>query len=146
MSIPQPSKGQPIDSSYITKIVTTINDIVTKISSKFSNSNIYSSTLGTKAAIRTTDLVFVGGYEKVSNATGSTTNEVSQIHQFGVTFAYPPVVTATPVIINTSFSGKTVSVYVKDVTTSSATVVVKFSTVDTPEVGINLIAVGLPSV
>ena len=144
MNIPQPNKGQPIDSSYISKIVATINDLSTKVSSKFSLSKVHTPSNG-EISVRTSDIVVVGGYRLVPNTTSSTVTEVTQTHGFGMTFKYPPVVTVTPVIVDTSLSNKNVFVYVKDVTTSSATIVVRFSTIDTSSVGVNLIALGLPS-
>lgn len=143
MSIPQPNKGQPIDSSYISNIVSTINYLVTKVASKFSISNVHTPSNG-ELSVRTSDLVVSATYKVIYNSTSSTTTEQSVTHSFGTTFGYPPVVTVTPMIIDTSLSGKNVFVYVKDVTTSTATIVVRFSTVDTSSVGINVIAVGMP--
>lgn len=145
MNIPQPSKGQPIDSSYIAKIVTAINDITTKISSKFSVSQIYGGGVANNS-VRTSDVILAAGYETIRNTASSGTAEVSIVHNFGVTFKYPPVVTATPAISDNTLANKTVSIYTKDVTTSSATIVAKFSTIDTVNVDVNIIAVGLPNI
>ena len=139
-----PSKGQPIDSKYITDIVNAINAIQTQISSRSSRSVVSSSSTGNQTA-KTSDLIVAAGFEKVINTTATTITEVSQTHQFGVTFQYPPIVTATPQIVDTTLANKTVTVYIKDITTSSATIVVKFSTTDSASVGVNIIAVGLPA-
>ena len=144
MSIPHPIKGQPLDSNYITKIVTAINDLAVKVSSKFSNSQIATTNAGNQVA-RTSDLVIDAGFENITNSSTSATAEVQQSHRFGATFRYPPVVTATPLIDNT-ISGKTINVYVKNVTTTSVDIVVKFGTADTTSVKVNILAIGLPSV
>lgn len=144
MSIPQPGKGQPLDSSFISKIITAINDLSVKVSSKFSNSQIATAVAGNQIA-RTSDLVVDAGFEKVSNSTSSVNSEVIQSHRFGAVFKYPPVVTATPMIDNT-IVGKTINVYVKNVTTTSVDLVVKFGTADTTSTTINVLAIGLPSV
>ncbi len=143
MSIPQPGKGQPLDSSYISKIITAINDLTVKVASKFSNSQIY--TTAGKQVARTTDLAIDAGYETVTNSTSSATSEITQSHRFGVVFKYPPIVTATAVT-NNNISGKVINVYVKNVSTTSADIIVKFNTADTTAVGVNIIAVGLPSI
>lgn len=144
MSIPQPGKGQPLDSSYISKIISSINDLYTKVASKFSNSQIDTKDAGKQIA-KTTDLMIDAGYEVVTNGVSSTTSEQSQLHRFGSTFKTPPVVVATPMVDNT-ISGKVINTYVKDVTTTSATIVVQFGTVDTTSVTINVIAIGIPAI
>lgn len=143
MNIQQPSKGQPLDSDYITKIVNAINDLYSKVASKFSNSQVSSPTAKNQVA-RTSDLMVDAGYEVITNTTASNTSEITQSHRFGSTFRYPPVVTATPMIDNT-ISGKTINVYVKNVTTTSVDIVVKFGTSDTTSVNINILAIGLPA-
>lgn len=144
MSIPQPGKGQPLDSSYITKIVTAINDLTVKIASKFSNSQIATPQSGKQIA-RTSDLVVDAGFETISNSTQNASAEVTQSHRFGSTFKYAPVVVATPLIDN-AITGKTINVYVKNVTTTSVDIVVKFGTTETASVNVNIVAIGLPSV
>jgi hypothetical protein len=144
MSIPQPNKGQPIDSSYISKIANAINELSTKVTSKFSVSKVHTPNNG-QVSTRTSDIVMVGGYQRINNTSTSTVSEVAIAYGFGLTFKYPPVVTATPIIIDTSLANKNVFVYVKDVTTSSVTIVVRFGTVDTSAVGVNILALGLPT-
>ena len=141
MSLKEPGQGQPLDSSYIANIVRAINDLYTMVASTFSNSQISTKESG-KQVLKTTDVVMDAGYEVVTNSISSSNSEITQSHKFGSTFKYPPVVTATAMIDNT-ISGKTINVYVKNVTTTSADIVVKFGTSDTTSTTVNILAVGL---
>ena len=143
MSISPVSPGQPIDSGLIADIVDSINGLYSANSAKFSNSQVYSSASGSVSS-RTADLVFDAGVESATNPNSTTTNEVAKSHNFKSTFRYAPIVVATPVI-NATTSGKTINVYVRNVTTTGAEIVVKFGSQDTTSVDINIIAIGLAS-
>lgn len=141
MNMTLPSKGQPIDSSYIRTIVDNLNALSTSLSTQASNSQVYTQSTGNRI-LRTADLMVVAGYEKITNSSTATTTEVTRTHQFGLTFGTPPIVTATPVLTD-SVASKITNVYVTNITTTSVDIVVKFSTVDTSSVGVNLIAIGI---
>lgn len=143
MSLKEPGQGQPLDSSYISNIVRAINDLYTMVASTFSNSQIFTKESG-KQVLKTTGLIIDAGYETMVNSISSANSEVTHSHKFGSTFKYPPVVTATAMIDNT-ISGKTINVYVKNVTTTSVDIVVKFGTSDTTSTTVNVLAVGLPA-
>lgn len=144
--IPLPERGQPLDVSYIYQIANAINDLSSQLSpvtGRYSNIDTISN--GTQN-IRTSDMRVAGGYLTVSNnATTNITGEVPFGYNYS-DFAYSPIVTATPIIIdtNTSDAGRDVSVLLTRITTNRVEGVVRFNTSGVASVGINLVIIGVP--
>jgi hypothetical protein len=145
--LPLPQRGQPIDLTYISDIVTAINNIASAVmpSSSYRYLTVDTPASG-KQSIRTSDARIIGGYaEIVTNATVSAGFEKEFSYDFNVgEFTYAPIVTATPVNIGKTAAGQNLSVIIKEITTSNVTGVVKFNTSGEASVGINLIVVGIP--
>jgi hypothetical protein len=88
----------------------------------------------------------VGGYLTVTNSDStSVEGEVPFGYNYS-DFAYAPVVTVSPIIIdtNTTDAGRDVSVIITRVTTNRVEGVVRFNTTNTSSVGVNIIAIGIP--
>jgi hypothetical protein len=90
-NIPIPQQGQPIDYQYIYQIVDNLNEISTKINSKFSESRFDNGTI--KEKHRLNDLAVDAGTKDYSASDSK--GAIWGTHNFGITFKYPPVVTAT---------------------------------------------------
>lgn len=148
-NIPVPERGQPLDLTYIYQIANTVNQLSQQAaysSNKFTSIETPGANVG-RQDVRISDSRIVGGYyELAPNISVNAGSTVSFSYNFpGADFKYPPVVTATPINISGTESGRDVFVILTLVTTSRVEGVVKFGTSGTASVGINLIAIGIPS-
>ena len=143
--LPIPQRGQPLDVSYINDIVTTINTLITDTSTKPSNTTLIVSG-DTKKSSPTSKAHIYGETKNIANATAVTAGQEAS---FDINFSYPfataPIVVATPWNKGGTDSGKNVSVYVSDVTTSKATIVAKFSSNGSATVDVNVLVIGIPN-
>lgn len=145
-NIPIPQQGQPIDYQYIYQIVENLNELSTKVTSKFSESKIQNKA-GINETHRLNDLSVVAGYKEVVSGKDVTSEkEISFSYDFGVTFKYMPVVTASPILIENTNAGRDVAVVINDVSTTRVTGYVSFNASKTGKasVGVNIIAIGVP--
>lgn len=142
---PLPNQGQPLDVSYIydlAKAITDLSQVVTETNNKYVTVDTVASG---KQNTKTANARFVGGYvEVVTNATVTSGSEAAFSYQF-TDFKYPPIVTATPINLNNTESGREVSVVLKSITNSRVDGVVKFNKSGTLSIGVNLIAIGIPN-
>lgn len=140
--IPFPQVGQPLDISYIYQIVTAVNDLATKVSSSTGNY----ATINNETA-KTSNLKVIAQSKEVTtgNASVNAGSEQTFNISFSSAFKYVPVVTATPVNIGGTPSGKEVSVVLTSITTSGVSGIVKFNASGVLSVNVNIIAVGIPN-
>jgi hypothetical protein len=148
-NIPVPERGQPLDLTYIYQIANTVNQLAQNSSyssNKFTSIETPGANIG-RQDVKINDVRMVGGYyELAPNSTVNAGATVSFSYNFpGADFKYPPVVTATPINIAGTESGRDVLVILTLITTSRVEGVVRFGTSGTASIGINLIAVGIPS-
>jgi hypothetical protein len=89
MTVPLPSRGQPIDLSYILTIVNSIDELNSKIASGKTESSIkYSGNTGTTSLL-TSDLVFYSASQKINfNLSTKSGNSTS----FSFNFKNTPIV------------------------------------------------------
>lgn len=145
--IPVPDRGQPIDVSYISQIVTAINELSSQVSSatyKYASVD----TVSGKESLMVSDLKVVAGERFVYSAITSFTPETSESfsYSFGSDeYKYPPIVTVTPVIVDGSAVNQDVSVLITSVTRSAVSGVVNFNTSGSVSMKLNIIAMGVPS-
>lgn len=147
-NIPIPQQGQPIDYQYIYQIVENLNELSTKVSSKFSESK-FNNSEGVKETRRLNDMSVVAGYAIVAQDKDVTSaKEIEFSYNFDVNFKYVPVVTVTPVMISTTEAGKDVSVVISSVTKSQVRGWVAFnaSKKGKASIAVNVIAVGIPEI
>lgn len=144
MSIEVPSRGQPIDYNYMYKIVDQINTLTASIAPRAVDSKFNDGT--NTVTMRTGNLVIVAGYYDVTKVAKSETldSEETFSYDFGVTFKYPPIVIAQIVAKDTSVASKGADAIVTGTGTSNVNISVKFKTKGDANVGVNLIAVGVP--
>jgi hypothetical protein len=146
MKLPIPQRGQPLDVTFISDIVRSVNDLYDKVAIKIS---AYASlwTLSGRKQVRSSEVKFVSGQVKIN--TEKTTNADQYVdfeYRFDIAFKYPPVVTATPISLRATASNaaKNATVILTSVTTSSVRGAVKFETSGEFTVGVNVIAIGIP--
>lgn len=143
MSINEPSKGQPIDYSYISQMVRAINALEKKdatLSSVASSGAIGAQS--TSMPLPTKNLVVFTGYQVVSNPNKDSTSAtlVSVNFSFGnINFAMPP-------IVNLTAAGKDnpqkVSLGLTNIVSNGCDINVEFREKGIPSVGVHLIAIG----
>jgi hypothetical protein len=143
--IPTPDRGQPLDVSYIYQIVEAINELSSQISSaKYKYASI-DTTSGNESTLLTDTKVVAGErivYPTLTTVTADTTQPFS--YSFNGEYKYPPIVTATPVLIEGTSSGQDVSVIIQSVTNSAVNGIVKFNTGGSLALKVHIIAIGIP--
>ena len=144
--IPTPKRGQPLDLSYIYELAEAVNELSKEVNTSASRyTSIDTVSAGTQR-IKTSDARIVGGYLVVNNSTSTSPgSETSFSYNFS-DFAYVPVVTATPILIGDAAteSGKDVNIILTKITTNRVEGIVRFNTIGVANVGVNLLAVGVP--
>lgn len=144
--IPLPERGQPLDVSYIYQVANAVNELATQVAGSVGRyTSVDTASAGTQN-VRTGDSRIVGGYVTVTNnSTTSPDGEGSFSYNFS-DFAYAPIVTATPILIdeNSTESGKDLAVVLTKVTTNRVEGIVRFKTIGVASVGLNLLMVGIP--
>ena len=100
-----------------------------------------------KQSVKTSEARVIGGYVRVTNGETQTAGSgLAFSYSFPTEFKFSPIVTATPVSIGTaSDAGKDVIVTISSITTSSIEGTVKFNVGGVSNVGVNLIAIGIPN-
>jgi hypothetical protein len=144
--IPLPSRGQPLDLSYIYQLAEVINLMAEDLSPTTGRYSSIDTASAQTQNVRTSDARIVGGYVTVSNSsTTSPDGEGSFSYNYS-DFAYAPIVTATPLLIDEAAteSGKDISIVLTKVTNNRVEGIVKFSTIGVASVGLNLLIVGIP--
>jgi len=137
-AISLPERGQPLDVNYIYEMVSQINSIENRIAIRNTSVSTINNNTDT-----TSNLKFYAEQKALitSEAKANTTETI--------TFTYPrfkftPVVTATVLNNSGSTSGDDVICTVRNLTTSTAAVVVRFNAAGKVDLFVNLIAIGVP--
>lgn len=144
--VPLPDRGQPLDVTYMYQLANAINEVADTVSTATNKyATIDTKTIG-KQTFKVPDIRVFAGYVDVSNnETVSPTTIIEKSVDFGVSFAYPPIVVASIVNNNTQAAGNDATVVVSSTTTTAAGFRVRFSTTGTATVGINFLAIGVPT-
>lgn len=139
--VPIPQQGQPLDLAYIATLANAVNQLSEEGAVLAQGNNFIlkgrltdtpSSYKLYSAQIIAQEIIFVAG----------TSDTLEQTVSFSpYNFSTPPIVTAT--LVNTSNTEAIVSL--KNVTSGSVTVLVKFPTSENNSTGVSIMAVGIPS-
>ena len=144
--VPLPERGQPLDVPYIYKLVDTVNQLSTEVSSATYNYTTVDTVSAGKQSVKTSEVRMKGGYVEVANnSTVTAASEKSFSYDFPSDFKYQPIATATPVNIGNTPAGQNVSVILKTVTTSKVEGVVRFGASGDLSLAVNLIIIGIPN-
>jgi hypothetical protein len=144
--IPTPDRGQPLDVTYVYQIVEAINDLSSQISSARYKYASVDTTDGPQSTLLTdTKVVALEKiiYPTLTNVTAESDQAFSK--SFNGEFKYPPIVTATPVLIEGTSSGKDVSVVISSVTNSAVNGIVRFNSPGQLALKVHIIAIGIPN-
>jgi hypothetical protein len=144
--VPLPERGQPLDVPYIYRLVDTVNQLSTEVSSATYNYTTVDTISAGKQSVKTSEVRMIGGYVEVANnSTVTAASEKSFAYDFPTDFKYQPIATATPVNIGNTPAGQNVSVILKIVTTSRVEGVVRFGASGDLSLAVNLIIIGIPN-
>ena len=139
--VPIPQQGQPLDVSYIATLAEAINQLSEEGSAIAQGNNFIlqgrlsetpSSFKLYGAQVIAQEIILISGTSSIAEQT---------INFSPNNFANPPIVTAT--LVNPS--DPEASVYVKNITSGSATVIVQFTGSENNSAAVNIIAMGIPS-
>lgn len=138
--IPLPQRGQPLDVTYIYQLTNAVNDLSSQVSSATNNYSKIDS-----ESKKTSDLKFEGKTIQVAiNQNVNAGTEQSFTASLD-NFKYPPVVTATPINVGGTVSGKDMTVVLTNITTTSVAGIVRFGSSGLLSATVNIIAVGIPN-
>lgn len=144
--IPLPERGQPLDLSYIYLMAQAINDLAGEGSALTQNNNfIMQGQVGGSKSSKLLKSQTVGAYTTISATSVKSGDEYTSTITFTQPFSSPPIVTATVVNTSDTKSGTDVTLTIKNITATDVTVSAKFGTSGVSTIGVNIIAVGLPS-
>lgn len=144
--VPLPERGQPLDLAYIYQLANAVNELAGQLSPNTGRyTSIDTASAGTQS-VRTSDARIVGGFVTVTNNSATSPDGEGSFSYNFSDFQYVPVVTATPILTNevATDSGTDISVVLTKVTTNRVEGVVRFNTIGVSNVGVNLIAIGIP--
>jgi hypothetical protein len=145
--IPTPDRGQPLDVTYIYQIVEAINDLSSQMSSaKYKYASIDTSD-GNESTLLTDTKVVAGEQIIYSTLTAVTADSPPKTfsYSFKGEFKYPPIVTATPVLLEGTSAGQDVSVVIQSITNGLVNGFVKFNTGGSVALKVHIIAIGIPN-
>ena len=145
--IPLPERGQPLDLSYIYNIAKAINDLSDQSNSLAQANGIIVDNGSGVQSSRVSGAQMVGKFVTVSSSSSvNAQNEHSETISFSpATFSRPPIVTASLVNLGGTSIGTDSTIILKNISTDSCTVVVKFGSSGLTSIGVNIIAIGLPT-
>lgn len=139
--VPVPQQGQPIDLSYIATLANAINQLSEEGAALAQGNNF----IVKGRANETPSSYKLYGAQIIAQEIilqGGSTDTVESIVSFSpYNFSSPPIVTAT--LVNTSDPESNVSL--KNITSGSATIIVKFTASENNSASVSIMAVGLPS-
>ena len=144
--LPLPERGQPLDLTYIYEIAKVVNELATQLSPAVGRYTSIQVDPANIQSVRTSDARIVGGYVEVNNSSATTADGEGVFSYNFSDFKFIPIVTATPILTGSigTDASKDIVVVLTRVTTNRVEGIVKFNTIGVAEVGINLIAIGIP--
>jgi hypothetical protein len=138
-AISLPERGQPLDVNYIYEMVSQINSIENRIAIRNTSVSTVNANSDTTSNIKFyAEELALTTTEAKANATDSVTFTFPR-------FKFTPVVTASIFNRSGSTPGDDVIFTLRNITTSSATVVVRFNSSGKVDLRVNLIAIGIPN-
>lgn len=139
--VPLPQQGQPLDVAYIATLAEAVNQLSEEGSALAQGNNfILKGRLSeTPSSYKLYGAQVIAQEVNLISGTSSVAEQTVSFSPYN--FSNPPIVTAT--LVNPSDSEA--NVYVKNITSGSATVIVQFSGSENNSAAVNVIAIGVPS-
>ena len=143
MKLPVPQRGQPLDVSFIYKIVESINALWDAV---VINVSAYAS-LWTRDGIKAkkaSEIKVITGQVQIGKQSVKADTYKDFSYTFDIPFAYPPIVTATPIATEETDAAKNAYVVLTYVSENQVKGFVKFELKGSVNIGVNIIAIGVP--
>lgn len=139
--VPIPQQGQPLDVAYIASLAEAINQLSEEGSALAQGNNfILKGRLSeTPSSYKLYGAQMIAQEINLISGTSSVAEQTVSFSPYN--FSNPPIVTAT--LVNPSDPEATV--YVKNITSGSATIIVQFTGSENNSAAVNVIAMGIPS-
>jgi hypothetical protein len=149
MRITPPTPGQLVDVQFLSNLADAINGLDSDYAKSKGQSNVVTNRSGqVRETMDTMGLALEAGYVSVSKDVTKKGDAISVTYSFKNKFKYPPIVTATPQIRTTGADKDVtgISVNIQAVATGSVIIQLVFDAKSGMiNIGINIIAVGVPS-
>jgi len=102
--VPLPDRGQPLDVTYMYQLANAINDVADTVSTATGKYATIDTRQVGKQTFKIPDIRVFAGYVDVTTAQQVTATQVIDAtpQDFGISFKYPPIVTASIVNNNTN--------------------------------------------
>jgi hypothetical protein len=143
--LPLPNRGQPIDTAYIYDIVRELNALSEEGSALAQGNNFsFTGKDSIPRSARVYGAQIFAGIKSVASQNASTAESYSVTFNFQPGFIYPPVVQATLENAGDTRTPLDATVTVQNVTTTTATAVVRFARAGSFFANVHLTAIGLP--
>lgn len=146
--VPTPERGTPLDVTYLYQLANAINDISSQISSTINKYTTVKTREANDVSIKTSEARIVAGFKDVITAATDVIegNTATFSFDYASDFKYPPIATATPVVLGGTDIGGQVGVFLTSVTTSRVEGFIRYGkTGRITGLTINLIMVGIPA-
>jgi hypothetical protein len=145
-TVPLPERGQPLDVTYIYRLAETLNDLSSQVSSVKYNFTTLDTISDGPQNIKTSESRIIGKIVTVAPNVNVTAGQFFDFSvDLGLSFAFPPIVSVTPVNVSGAQAGQDLSVIVTQVSQSSVSGKVKFNTTGQAFVSLHVIAIGVPN-
>lgn len=145
--LPLPDRGTPIDTQVLYEIIEEINSLRSAVTSATYKTTTITSESGNTRDVRTGDARIYGTFYSVNQEVTQGMSVVIPNIPLTNTFAYTPLVVATPVLTNTSGTTQgapVVNVSITSVTRTAVSLRLYFLTSGKAEMRINILAIGIP--
>ena len=136
-----PQRGQPLDVSYMYSLVETVNQLSEVVGDNQSMTKIIGRN-GKSNTVATARSNILGITTNVATSKNVTAG-MQEPFAINYNFKYPPIVVATPWNTGDTDAGKSVSVVITKVSTTSASFLVRYDTAGVATVDINVLAIGI---
>jgi len=146
MKLPVPQRGQPFDISFVYKITESINALWDRMAVNVSTYASLWTRDGTKER-RATEVKIITGKADVSLGASVKANAEREFsYIFNIPFAYPPIVTVSPIVNGTATAAnKNAFAVITSVTTNEVKGFLQFEKAgDVAGMSVNVIAIGIP--
>lgn len=143
--VSEPSRGQPLDVTFIYRIVSSLNLLWDKVNSSI---GAYASlwTIDGEKTTRAAEVKILTAQIQLKTQSINSNDFFEEFsYDFPSQFAFPPVVTATPIASNATDAAKNATVVITSVSPGRVVGFVKFEIKGTVSMAVNVIAVGVPT-
>lgn len=141
MKIQYPERGQPLDVDYLYQIAKSVNSLHDKMAGSKTLSSIYAD--NKQQSLSTNMVRFYSTQQALPAGTVAAAKVEELTVNFDTAFSYPPVVTCTIQNKNTSSDvGNNAIITIKNITTQSVQMRIKFAASGNVDILVNIIAIG----